>query len=120
MRKALTQLVTDGDMSANITSSVQQLDQAIGYCIQAVFTTNGTLAGTFKLQGSVNHNEVPYGFTPVTGTWTDITNSSYTISAAGDYMWDVQQPGYRWVRLVYTKAMSDTGVLNAYCFERAM
>lgn len=120
MRVASVQIVSSGDMSANITSSPQQLDQAVGFSIQAVFTTSGTLGGTFKLQGSNSYNAVPYAFTPVTGTWTDITDSSYTISAAGDYMWDYQQPGFRWVRLVYTKAMGDTGTLNAYLFERAI
>lgn len=120
MRVALVQLVTSGDMSGDVTSSPQQLDQAIAYGIQAVFTTSGTLGGTFKLQSSINYQNVPYG-APVTGNWDDISSSSVTIAAAGSYTWSYNlPPGFRWVRLVYTHLGGDTGTLNAYFFERAM
>lgn len=72
--------------------------------IQAVWT--GTAEnGAFKLQAS---NDTGATVT----TWTDLTGSSAVIAADGDFVWNVSNAGYRYLRLVYTKA-SGTGTLNA-------
>lgn len=75
--------------------------------IQAVFS--GTPVGTFKLQIS---NDAVNAAASVTN-WSDYTGSSTSISAAGDYVWNLSSAGYRWVRVVYTK-ISGTGTANAY------
>lgn len=81
-------------MNATINSNYQQLSQQFGYAIQLVWT--GTPTGTFKLQGSADTHLNP----PV--NWTDIANSSQAVSAAGNYMYNVIEVMYNYVRVVYT------------------
>lgn len=73
--------------------------------IQIVFT--GSPTGTFKLQGSTDRG---YG-TP--SNWTDLSNMSSAVTAAGDIMWTVE--GVKWVRMVYTKT-SGTGTITSYTY----
>src|SRR5271165_6644265 len=106
-------LVTNAVMNTNIASAGIPLLEIIGYAIQAEFT--GTPTGTFKLQAS--NDNCPKGpQPPVQPTnWTDIANSPYTVSASGDYMWNVSWTQYNWVRLVYTDTSggTSTAVLNS-------
>jgi hypothetical protein len=105
-------IVTDAVMNATITSDAYNVQQLFGCAIQAVFT--GTPTGTFKLQASADP-ATPYGEPIVVPThWTDIINSSYSVTAAGDYMWNVFDIMYNWIRLVYTDGSggSSTAVLN--------
>jgi len=95
---------TNGASSFN--SSPQQLKNAIGYAIQLIVT--GTLTGAVKLQGSVD---------PVTGqsnqiptNWTDVQDSSQSVTGAGTVVWNVEDVFYNWVRVVYT-ASSGSGTI---------
>lgn len=89
-----------GNMSAaTITSLAGYLDESAGFCIQAVFT--GAPVGTIKIQGSND---------PVLLGYTDIPESITSISAAGNYMINVEFPYYSYVQLVYTRA-SGTGIM---------
>ena len=99
------QLITDGDMSGDL-SAIQQLKQMFGYSIQAVYT--GSPVGTLSLAASNDYN-------PNTGvgTWTAIADSSEAITAAGDGTWNYRGPNYEWVKVIYD-ATSGTGVLNVY------
>lgn len=119
MRVALVHLVVNQSMAVSITSHPQQLNQAFGYAIQAVFTTSGTLGGTLKLQASVNHQEDSQGVVQVDGNWDDITDSSVLLTGAGSYTWNVTAAMYPYVRIIYTPAGGDTGVLNVNLWERA-
>lgn len=106
-------ILTAGDVSlTSLTSSAVNLDFYFLYAIQAVFT--GAPVGTVKLQASLDY--VPAGFPQITpafsGNWTDVANSSTAISAAGTVIWNAEDVGYNWVRLVYTKT-SGTGALSA-------
>lgn len=98
------QFATDVDMNADITSDPLQLYEMFGYSIQVEFT--GTPTGAFKLQASSDpiykNAQVP----PAPTNWSDITDSDYTVSAAGNYMWNVSDVMYNYVRLVYTDASS--------------
>ena len=114
MRSNNAVLVTNAVMNTTITSPAVQLDQIIGYAIQAVYT--GTPTGTFKLQASNDPVKLAYDVNPQTPTnWTDIANSSYSVSSAGIYTWNVTDVFYTFVRLVYTDGSSgtSTAVLNA-------
>ncbi len=100
--------------TATINSAAIPVDQLWGFAIQAEWT--GTPTGTIKLQAScdapIGTNQTSSGTSTVTN-WTDITDSSYSITgSAGNYMWNVQAAGYRFVRLTYTNA-SSTGSLSA-------
>lgn len=100
-------------MNANINSTAMQLRNMTGYNIQAEFTSAPT--GTLKLQASCDPEEFgpPNNIAP--SNWTDIANSSIAISTSGNYMWNVSDVQYNWVRLVYTDGSSgsSTALLTA-------
>ena len=118
MKTLPVKLVTNGNMAGDITSAVQQVQTALGYAIQAIYTTSGTLGGTLKLQACVNRQQYPTGEVLVAGTFVDVPGSSQTISAAGSYIWDVEPSQVPYVRLVYTHAGGDSGTLNVYFFSK--
>lgn len=98
MRVFEYQLLSGGDMSGNITSNAQQLNQMALSAIQAYWT--GSPVGTLKLQIS-NDN----------ANWTDYTGSSTSVSGAGNFVWNLVYAGFPWVRVVYTFS-SGTGSLS--------
>lgn len=106
-RKWNASVVSAGAMAANITSSGVVLDFCPGYSIQAVITSSsGPVTGTLSLQGSSDDTQA----TP--SNWTTIAGSSTAVSGNGTVMWDVDNPNYHQVRLLYVTT-SGTGTLNA-------
>ncbi len=95
-----------------LTSNPIPLDQIFMLAIQTAWT--GTPVGTFKLQGSCdsppNQNQISTS-PPTITNWTDITTTQAAGGAAGNYMWNLADVGYRYARLVYTNA-SSTGVIT--------
>lgn len=91
-------IVFENNQPMNVTFQGMplQLNQMFGYSIQCVWT--GVPNGKLKLQCSDDANYS--GTSP--SHWTDIPASEVTISAAGNYMWNVTDVMYNWVRLVYT------------------
>lgn len=92
------------DMSISFNLQPIWLANIAQYAIQVVFT--GSPAGNFKLQAS-NDTGQPNGVTePIQDdqvvNWTDIADSAATVSAAGNVMWNVENVGYNWVRVVWT------------------
>ena len=106
-------------LNTNINSDPMPLYHVYGYSIQAVYT--GTPTGTFKLQASSDPvfpgNKAPNSNFVV--NWTDVANSSVTVTAAGNYMWNVTDVMYNFVRLVYTDGSSgaSTAVLTVSTFN---
>lgn len=100
-------------MNATINSVAQQTYQVFGYAIQIEFT--GTPTGNFKLQASTD----PYVSNPTAAqlpvNWTDVVDSTFTVSAAGNVMWNVADVEYNWVRVVYTDTSggTSTAVISA-------
>lgn len=106
-------------LNTTVSSTPMQIYEMYGYSIQVVFT--GTPTGTFKLQASndpVYASNIPAGARVVTN-WTDIANSMVTVTAAGDYMWNVTDSMYNFVRVVYTdgSAGASTAVLTVCTFN---
>lgn len=97
------------DLSGNCVGGHSWLGHAVDYSIQLVFT--GSPVGTFKLQASID----PYSGSNPTGdtitNWTDVTDSDQAITAAGNHMWNVENAGYTWVRVIWT-VTSGTGDLT--------
>lgn len=90
-------------MNANIFSQALQLRNMYGYAIQAFWT--GTPTGTIKLQGSCD----PWSPAPFIPTnWSDLDQTSLTISNAGNELWNVFDVMYNWVRFVYIDASGGT------------
>ena len=89
-------------MNTTLNSEAIPLQQVIGFAIQIVFT--GTPTGVFKLQSSVDANSGNNN--PV--NWTDVANSTFTVTAAGNVEWNVTDCFYNWVRVVYTDSSGGT------------
>ncbi len=102
-----TQIETAQAMSASFNSQALNLNQMFGYALQAVWT--GTATGTLKLQGSVDPNSG--NINPV--NWTDVTNSSDAVTTSGNYLWNVSDVMYNWVRLVYANSFIESGAITA-------
>ncbi len=96
-----------------LTSNPIPLDQIFQLAVQAAWT--GTPVGNFKLQGSCdsppNQNQISSPDNSVITNWTDITATQAAGGAAGNYMWNIPDVGYRYARLVYTNA-SSTGLIT--------
>lgn len=97
------------------TSQAIPIDQLWGFAIQVVWT--GTPTGTFKLQASCDapaqETQTSNGGPYVITNWDDVTDSPYSVAgAAGSYTWNVREPAYRFVRLVYTNA-SGSGTITS-------
>lgn len=121
MRTYNEQFVTNQVMNVSSNSQPMELIQIFGYAIQARFV-GSSITGTLKLQVSCDPNNNPGASGPNPTHWTDLAGSPQAISAAGDFMWNVSDPAYNWVRLVYTDGSGGTSnghltaVLNAKGF----
>jgi len=95
-------------LNADHNSAPLQLKNMFGYSIQIVWT--GTPTGTLKLQAS---SDPLYSGAPGTNpaepnNWTDVDNSSQSISSGGNYLWNQTDVMYNWVRVVFTDSSSGT------------
>lgn len=100
---------TNAPMNADINSGPLQLYEMFGYSIQIEWT--GSPTGAFKLQASSDPIYKNAQVQPVPVNWTDIADSTVTVSTSGNYMWNVFDVMYNYVRLVYTDGSG--GVSNA-------
>lgn len=79
------------------------LGHIMHYSIQLQFS--GSPAGSFKLQASNDEGRInasdSANQSPITH-WTDIADSSVSVDEAGDCLWQVENVGYNWVRVVWT------------------
>jgi len=101
---------SSNDLSASRTSQAIGIQHVVNYAVQLVFT--GTPAGNFKLQGSCDEGN-PTANTEATRSvdivnWTDVADTTLTVSAAGNIMYDVTNAGYNWFRVVYTATGAGT------------
>lgn len=103
-------------MNTTLTSLPVNVVSTYSYGVQVAFT--GTPTGTFKLQCSMDPAAGAQGYPAATVfqpvNWTDIPQSEYAVTAAGNEVWNVQDIGYNWFRLVYTDTSggTSTAVLN--------
>ena len=102
------------DMTSNITGPAIWLSHIANYAIQLVFT--GAPNGTFKLQASVDEPSKVNPAATVPTNWTDISASSQAITASGDHMWQVENAGYTFVRLVWTDSASGVSTVTSCRF----
>lgn len=106
------------DMSVAFNSDPIWLGHISNYAIQLFFT--GTPTGTLKLQASLDKGNPTKGESHwdlgSIKNWTDLDCSSQGVSASGDHMWQVDNAGYNWVRVVWTPA-GGTGTLDSARFN---
>lgn len=97
-------LVSAQSMAADVTSAGQDLSFYWVFSMQAVFT--GSPVGNIELQAS-NDNV----------TYTTIADTPTAVAAAGNIMWNIENAGYKWVRVFYD-ATSGTGSLTVTYFGK--
>ena len=80
------------------------------YAMAAI--VSGTPTGAIKLQASNDpetNDTMPGGIPqPAPVNWVDVANSSFTLTSAGETMWNVNAVGYNYVRVVYTDGSGGT------------
>lgn len=89
-------------MGASFTSSSQNLDSTLAYCIQAIWASGSTPVGTITLQGSLDDS-----------TYTDLTTASVS-GNSGSVMFNIERPAYRYVRFTYTRTSGSATMTSAY------
>lgn len=117
MRTSNKQILTAQALNANITTTPFQLKNVYMYSV--AFNVTGTPTGVVKLQASndpeTNDSMPSNNPQPSPSNWADITNSSFTLSAAGETMWNVSSIAYNWVRVVYTDNSSGASTATVNC-----
>lgn len=96
-------------LNTSLNGQALPLTNMFCFAIQVVFT--GTPTGLFFLEGSAD--QCSYNTAkPTQGlptNWLFVPNSDFTVTAAGDCMWNYEaSPGFNWVRVCYTDSSSGT------------
>lgn len=101
-------LADETDMAEDLVSGALFLANVVNYSIQLAFDEAGDpINGIFSLEVSNDEGQAVSGTTPsiqqdkVT-LWTEVANSSQSVTEAGNILWDIQNSGYRWVRVKWT------------------
>jgi len=99
-------------LNTNWTSAPQYLGHIANFSIQGFWS--GAIAGSFSLQASSDIGQPSNAVNNALNVtnWTDVSNSSVTVSGAGDILYDVDNTGYTWVRLKWTYT-SGSGQLDS-------
>lgn len=98
--------------------TASSLQKIYNFSIQIVFT--GTPTGSFKLQGSDDPYDIPNNTNAHAPTnWSDIADSTFSVTAAGKVMWNYSMCGFNYVRPVYTDSSSgaSTAVITVSSFN---
>lgn len=110
MRTYNKQITTAQALNVSVNGPAVPLKTIFMYSIAANVT--GTPTGTIKLQASNDpetNDTMPLGTPQPTPTnWTDISGSSFSLSASGNTMWNVHDVAYNYVRVVYTDSSGGT------------
>lgn len=116
MRVFNKQIATNVSISSGYTSPYTELKSTYMYSMAAILS--GSPAGTIKLQASndpaTNDTQInSTGLAPAVGpsNWVDVTNSTFTIAGPQEVMWNVRDPAYNYVRIVYTGSGAATATI---------
>lgn len=93
-------------LNATVDSMAMQIFELSMYAMQIV--VSGTPTGNFRLQASNDPYPNPQPSQTYPINWTDVANSTFNVTEAGNVMWTVQLPGYNYVRAVYTDTSGGT------------
>lgn len=101
-------------MASGFVTDPIWLGHIVNFSIQLFFT--GTPGGNFTLECSndmgVSDKALNKFSSEGVVNWTTVADSAFVVAAAGDVTWDVQNVGYRWVRVRWTQT-SSTGTLTS-------
>jgi hypothetical protein len=108
MRVNNMQFVSAQPMNISFFSQPIQLNQVLGFSIQAQIT--GTPTGTIFLQASTDSNTPLATLAPDSPTlptnWDTVVDSPFSVTEAGTCTWNHQQTMFNWVRIGYTDLSS--------------
>lgn len=106
MRIQNESLTLDGtDMQSDIVSDPIWLAHIVNFSIQIVFT--GTPNGSFKIQGSNDAGSATNNVSNADVTnWSDVGSTTVNVTAAGSHIYNIENSGYKWARLVWTDSSS--------------
>jgi hypothetical protein len=107
------QIITQGDVSGNLTSAVTSINYLDNVSIQ--LNAVGTAVGTFDVEGSLDYFQDIYGNVVNAGNWVPITLSPVPTLAGANkqILLDLNQLSFPWIRVTYTST-SGAGTLDAY------
>lgn len=79
-------------MTSGINTTHMRMDRMAGFCIYGSFVEITNLQQCrFNLAASIDSI-----------SWTDLTGSTATVLSTMDYMWNISQPFYNYVRIEST------------------
>lgn len=104
-------IMTAGDASGNITSTVLNIQNYDNIGIQANIAT-GTPSGTLSVQVSADFSQVN-GQVIAAGNWVTLTTQAITSGSPANTYFDLNQLSSLWARLIYTSS-GGTGTINAF------
>lgn len=117
MRISNEDLLTSGPVSLTTSTTLRPiyLGHIAQYAIQLVFT--GTPGGNFTLECS-NDPGHPNAQSKVeqsedVDNWTTVADSAQAIAAAGNHVWNAENVGYLWVRVVWTQTSGTGSLISA-------
>lgn len=100
-------IISSSPMTADVFSLACECKDLAVASIQAIWTGASALGSIFL---EISNDNVSVG-SSVTN-WSTYTGSSTAVSGPGNFMWNLNLAGYRWVR-VHFAYTSGTGTLNA-------
>lgn len=102
-------------MASGFVTDPLYLGHIVNFSIQCVFT--GTPGGNFTLECSNDEGQGDKVLNKYSSegvvNWTTVADSAFVVAAAGNVTWDVQNVGYRWVRVRWTQTSSTGSVTSA-------
>ena len=103
-------ILNAGNMTLTLHSLVIDLGATNTGSIQAVFA--GAPVGSLFLE--ISNDIISPGSDPnsAVSNWTTYAGSAYSVAAAGNYMFNISNMGYKWLRMTYAPS-SGTGSLSA-------
>lgn len=99
---------TTDNMGTTFFSLPGNITNAIGYCIQAIWSSGSSPTGSMSLQASIDDQN-----------WSDISNSTLSVSGdSGNNIFNASKNVfYNFVRLKYTRTSGD-GILVVYMVSK--
>jgi hypothetical protein len=96
---SLRNLVLDPStaLGSTFNGNAISIDKSTGFAIAAVVDTASSLNGVLKMQGALTTG------TPASTDWGDIDGATFTITADGCYLFNMDRQHLTWVRLVWTR-----------------
>lgn len=101
-----TIFVNEAVASETTVSEAVDITYIVGYAVYASWTGT-TIAGSIKLQASVDNV-----------SWSDVADSSVTISGASNSFWNITDAFYRYFRLSVTADDENVITVNAAFFAK--